>query len=291
MRQFLIDWVSDIFGSGLFSSVESILNWNPSSGEFTTVWGIICNVYENVCVPIGMGLVLIYFMVNVIEKSTQQQSIDVEHIIKLLLKLFIGLYLIEHGLEIMASIYSLSFGLVKGIAGLQSDDAAYGGPGNDVVAAIWKQLTGEDINKDVKWGVLDVFSKFIPVFFQLILPWIFTLIMKIVVYFVCYTRLIEFYLKTAAAPIALSDFFTEGVHSNGWKFVKGYIATALQAGIIMLAVVVFNGIAGGIMNGGVAGILDIGYMLFTIKYLALGIATIGVMLKSLSLAKELVGVN
>lgn len=289
MRETMISWVNDIFGSGLFSAVESILNWNPSSGDFRTAWNIICNIYENICVPIGMGLVLIYFMVNVIEKSTQQQSIDVEHIIKLLLKLFIGLYLIEHGLEIMASIYSLSFGFVKGIAGLQGN--ASGGAGTEAAAAAWKSLTGEDINANIKWGAWDFVSKVLPLCLQLLLPWLVTFIMRIVVYFVCYTRLIEFYLKTAAAPIALSDFFTEGIHSNGWKFVKGYIATALQGGIIMLAVVVYNGLASHIFGGSWAELITGEYGLFVIKYLALGIATIGVMLKSLSLAKELVGVN
>ncbi len=291
MRDFLIGWVEDIFGSGMFSSVEEILTMNPSK-DFDNVWDFLCNVYESVCVPIGSGLVLIYFMVNVLEKSTQQQSFDIEHMFKLLLKLFFGLYLIEHGLELMAAIYALSFAFVEDIL---FQGTVYGTAGANwqfgYADNVWRALTGESIDSNEEWGLLKIISPGIfPVFFQLIIPWLCTVIMKIVVNFVCYTRLIEFYLKTAAAPIALSDFFTEGIHSNGWKFVKGYIATALQAGVIILAVCIFNGISSDIISGG--GFDDPGgYWKFLFKYLALCFATVGVMLKSMSLAKELVGVQ
>lgn len=281
MRDFLISWVNDIFGEGLFSSVEGVLKMNPSTAPFDSVWSIVQTLYNNVCVPIAMGLVLIYFMVNLIEKSTQQQSLDLEHVIKLLLKLVIGLYFIEHGLELMASIYEISFGFLNNIIG--QNKASDIMPAN-IAADVWKELADEDINANIKWGVLDTIGKGMLILLELVFPWLCTIIMKVVINFVCYTRLIEFYIKTIAAPIALSDFFTEGVHGNGWKFIKGYIAIALQAGIIMLAVVVFNGIADGIFAGAGSG-----YWAFLIKYLALGFAAIGVMIKSLSLTKEIVG--
>ncbi len=281
MRDFLIGWVDDIFGEGLFDSVESVLSMNPSNGDFASVWSIVNTLYNNVCVPIAMGLVLIYFMVNLIEKSTQQQSLDLEHIIKLLLKLIIGLYFIEHGLELMASIYGLGFSFLNSIIG--HNNAGDIMPA-DIKANVWKELADENINENIDWGVLDTIGKGLTILLELVFPWLCTIVMKVVINFVCYTRLIEFYIKTITAPIALSDFFTEGVHGNGWKFIKGYIAIALQAGVIMLAVVVFNGIADGIVEG--AG--D-GYWAFLIKYLALGFATIGIMIKSLSLTKEVVG--
>lgn len=278
LRDTCQEWVEEIFGGGIFDDVSNTLQLNPSTGEYADVWNIVSTIYENVCVPVGMGLVLIYFMVNIIEKSTQQQSLDLEHIVKLLLKLVVGLYFVEHGLELMASIYSLGFGFLTNVINEKPPDYSLG----EVKEQVWKSLTGEDW--EGSWGKLEGLLNFISVGFQVLLPYLVTLVMKIVVNFVCYTRLIEFYIKTATAPIALSDFFTEGVHGNGWKFIKGYIAIALQAGIIMLAVVVFNAIAGSLLASE-----DITYWGFLTRYLALAFATIGVMIKSLSLTKEVVG--
>lgn len=277
MRETLQRWVEEIFGTGIFSDVKKVLSLNPSTGDYAGAWGIAESIY-NVCSTIGMGLVLIYFMVNLIERSTQQQNFDLEHLVKMLLKLFVGLYFIEHGLELMATIYSLSFGFINDV----TNAAVKGDKLNNITHKVWKELTGENWEGS-DWGVLDTLSN-LTVMLELIIPWLVSKVMKVVINFVCYTRLIEFYIRTAAAPIALSDFFTEGVHGNGWKFIKGYIALALQAGIIMMSVVIFNAISGGIVNA--AGN---GYWAFLIKYFALAFATIGVILKSLSLTKEIVG--
>ena len=282
LRDTCIDWVRGIFGTGLFDDVQGILLLNPSSGLYRDVWNIVSSLYTNVCVPIAMGLVLIYFMVNIIEKSTQQQSLDLEHIIKLLMKLVLGLYLIEHGLEIMAEFYSLGLSFLQSVIG--EAKAAY--KANDLIESAWYGLTGEGLTGS--WGTLESLGKFMDLFWDLGIPFIVIKILTVVVNFVCYTRLIEFYLRTATAPIALSDFFTEGVHSNGWKFLKSYIAVALQAGIIMLAVVVFNAIASALL-GSSPDLSGGNYWSFMVKYLALAFATAGLMIKSLSLTKEIVG--
>lgn len=281
LRETFQGWCQQIFGSSLFSDVETVLRINPSSGAYSGVWSTISNIYQNVCVPIGMGLVLIYFMVNLLEKSTQQQGFDLEHMIKLLLKLFVGLYFIQHGLELMASIYSLGFAFLTDIANVSSADFA----SNSFARDAWTSLTGESWNGD--WGFFESIGKIFSVGIPLLIPWLVTLVMKVIVNFVCYSRLIEFYIRTAAAPIALSDFFTEGVHGNGWRFVKGYIAVALQAGVIMLSIVIFNAIAAGLFPES----MTVEYWGFLLKYLAVAFATIGVMLKSLSLTKELIGAN
>lgn len=278
MRETFYGWCEQIFGNGLFDSVYKTLSLNPSTGQYADVWKLIEGIYNGVCVPLGMGLVLIYFMVNVIEKSMQQQSFDIEHMVKLLLKLFFGLYIIQHGLEIMSAIFSLGFAFL---------DSVYKAPdsGVDRTLKAWISLTGE--GRKGEWSFWDSIVKVFTVGVPLLIPWMVSLAMKVVAGFVCYSRLIEFYIKTAAAPIALSDFFTEGVHGNGWKFIRGYIAVALQAGIIMLSVVIFNALAGALFPAS----LSIEYWDFLIKYLALALATIGVMLKSLSLTKEIVGAN
>lgn len=279
LREKLQDMLTDLFAGGLFDDVGNVLSLNPSTGIYEIVWNVAVAIYDSICVPIATALVLIYFIVNIIERVTQQ-NFDLEYVIKSLLKLFVGLYLIQNGLTLMTTIYSLSFSFLNEVVSNNIAEANL----KMTAQTAFKQLTGEAWNQTESWGTLKTIGHawdYITVF----IPWICLNVLKIVIRFVCYTRLIEFYIKTATAPIALSDFFTEGMHSNGWKFIKGYIAIALQAGVIMLSVVIFNAIAAGIYTSG-----D-GWWAFIIKYFALGFATVGVMLKSLSLTKEIVGAN
>ncbi len=280
IRETLQGWCTDIFAGDMFKGVETILKLNPSTSEYQTVWNVVCNIYEDVCVPVGMGLVLIYFVVNLYERAMQQNNFDLDHIVKMLLKLFFGLYFIEHGLELMASIYSLGFSFVSDIAATGGKEYSSAG----VVKKVWTSLTGEAWKGE--WGKLESIGYFLAYGISLLIPFLATKILMVVVNFVCYSRLIEFYIRTAMAPIALSDFFTEGTHSNGWRFVKGYIAVALQSGIIMLAVIVFNSVGNALLGSEVES-----YWVALIKYLALAFATVGIMLKSLSLTKEIVGAN
>lgn len=282
MRDFLQRWVEDIFGSNLFESALNILKMNPSTAfeleGVSSLWGVITNVYNNVCVPIAMGLVLIYFMVNLIERSMQQQQLDIEQVIKLLLKLVVGLYFIKNGLELMSQIYSLGLSFLNSVVDVGADSTDM----DELRDTAWEYLTGEKWNAG-DWGWKKMFKKGIPALAQLFFPWLGSLVLKVTVSAVCYFRLIEFYISTCMAPIALSDFFTEGTHSNGWKFVKNYIALSLQLGVIMLAVVVFNRMYA------VLFVDTSNYASFLVKFFALGFSCVGVMLKSRTLAKEIVG--
>ena len=293
MRELLQGWVSSIFGTGMFESAEGILGVNPSDGRYQTIWKVISGLYDNVCVPIAVGLVLIYFMIHLIERSMQQQQLDLEQIVKSLMKLILGLYFIQHGLELMAEIYGLGMAFLNDI--VSSNSVGSSTPGDAIAREAWKELTGE--NWDGDWGIWDAFSKGMPLFLQLFLPWLGSQIIKLIAIGVCFFRWIEFYILTCTAPFALSDFFTEGLHGNGWRFVKNYIALALQGGIIMLAIVIFNGIIVTFLPSGslvdmavpIVGMGKAAY--FLLMYLAGGAACGAVMLKSRSLAKEIIGVQ
>ncbi len=299
-----MDWLRDLcqtfvkytFGGGIFQSAANMLTMNPSTGDFAPVWKIITGIYDNVCVPIGMGLVLIYFVVNVIEKSTQQQTIDVEQIIKLLLRLFIGLYFVEHGLELLASVYSLGLNFVQTVFGNTVND-----PKMISAETAWAMLTGE--KWDESWGFGDIFKGIGVLIFSFI-PFILFWIMNAIVTIICYLRLMEFYVRTAMAPIAFSDFFTEGLHGNGWRYFKSYIAVALQGGVIMLVLVICGALSSAILPeylniteieginqflGTTAYMFQ--YILYVLKLVVVYCSAIGLMLKSLSLTKEIVGAN
>lgn len=293
MRGLLQKWVEYIFGNGMLGMAKNILDINPSTGSFSTVWKVFAGLYENVCVPLGMGIVLIYFLANLMERSMQQQQMDVEHVIKMLLKLVVGLYFIEHGLELMTSIYSMGLSFLNEIVGKKSVGEYTAG--DTIAHEAWKSLSGEEW--EGKWSFIQNISKGLPLLLQLMLPYILSWLIQLVVCAVCFFRLIEFYIITCMAPIALSDFFTEGLHGNGWRFLKNYMAIALQMGVILLAIVAFNGIIVGFLpKTGLADvvvpIVGLGKAAYVIiMYIACGAACCAILLKSRTLAKEIVGAH
>ena len=319
MREFLQNVVSFVFGGGMMSNALNFLDLNPSQDKFADIWNIVCGIYDNVCVPIGLGLVLIYFVVNLMERSMQYQQFDLEHIFKALIKLVVGMYFIKNGLVLMATLYSLGLAFLHSIVntglggyvciecGAEYTDfvknCICGGSlkaitestaGDALARSAWTELTGEPW--EGRWGFMESLGKGFPVLLQLLLPWALSWGLQLIVIAVCFFRLIEFYILTCAAPIALSDFFTEGTHSNGWKFVKNYIAMCLQMGIMMLAIVAFNGISAAFLPTRgwedmvpLAGLGKFGWFIFV--YLAAMVSCAAVLLKSRSLAKEIVGVQ
>ena len=104
---------------------------------------------------------------------------------------------------------------------------------------------------------------------------------------ICYTRLIEIYIRAAFAPIAFSDFFHNGFQGGGWRFLKSFLAVCLQGAVILCIGAIFGALMPVIFNlGG-----DTTFFSAMGRYFAILAAAVMLMFKSLSLTKEFVGVN
>lgn len=289
-------------GGGMFTFPASFVLINPSTGNYSAAWDTITTLYDSVCVPLGMGLMLIFFMVGMIERSMQQQQLDVEQVIKMLLRLVLGLYLVENGLEIMAQIYSLGLSFARDIWELNT----YEGLNEDITHAAWKIMTGEDW--EGSWNFLESIVIGFPTMITLMFPYVGSTILVITLYFTIFGRLLEFYIMTCTAPIALSDFFIEGTHSNGWRFLKDYLAGALQLGMVLLIWIIFTALTASLLpatswylyaediaSGAIAApeeqTYTLDWLMFGAEYIALACAGSSAMLKSRTWAKELLGVR
>lgn len=266
----------------MFAPIYDLLSINPTTGDYSTVWKTVQRLYDEAVVPVATGIMLIYFLVAILEKSKADQF-NLEQFLMIFIKLIIAQYLIENGLTVLTWIYSLGFSFLNAITDVVGKDTTFS---KDTADAVWNVLVGEDVDPSDGFK-LKYLGTVIGALCQLIIPFLITMILKIVVYFICYTRLIELYVRTCIAPIALADFFTEGIHGSGWKFLKNYMAIALQGAIIMVAAVIFTALAAGLLKGTIAD--SSGYWSWLVKYLALAGATVGLMFKSLTLCKEMVG--
>lgn len=274
MTGMLMDWFEDIFGSGIFKAVEDVLCINPSTGDYSAVWNAIYSVYTNVMVPIALGLMLIWFLVALMEKSATDQ-VTIEQVLMLFVKLIAAKFLIDFGFELFAKLWGLGNSLVAEVGEAFSDGDATSFDYKE----LWKEMTGK------AWGKKLGLFKSIGLMCQLLLPWLASKIIIACIYFICYSRLIEMLLRLLAAPVAVSDFITEGLHGSGWKYLKNFLAICLQ-GMIIVAIAQLYPL---VMSGVFTNLSDDGFWTIILKQLAFSFSAIALMFKSLSISKELVG--
>lgn len=270
-----------VFGGGLFDSVLKNLTMNPQT-SFGDVWTFIGNVYHNFMVPIALGLMIIWFLVAFIQKAASE-NVTFESLFLSFTKLVVAKFLIENGLTILTDLWSFGIASVNQLSGLGSSISNAGGESmlsEAVLTSIWKELTGCD-SLDKNPG----FIKALGAIVQLLVPWIVAWAMQIIVQFICYSRLIEMIIRMMAAPVALSDFMTEGLHGAGWKYLKTFFAIVFQGALLYLIAVVFSKLMGSVFTG------TQGFWEVLTAYFVFGFSACALMFKSLTLSKELFGVN
>lgn len=265
-----------MFAGGLFDQLVNILTANPSKADsiYYTAWELIVSTYDTYVVPIGLGLMIIWFLVAFVQKASSEQM-NFDQIFLLFVKLIAAFYLMEHGLELFSKLWGFGNSLMTDLmGGKKLGDATIS---QAALNEAWKSLTAGKTYPD-----LPGFWRSLACFGQLLFPWLLCAALSGVASFIAYSRMIEMMLRVVAAPIALSDFFSEGLHSTGWRYIKTFLAICLQGFMILLIAKIYSSIVGKIITGG-------SFMELTVGFLVISFAAIALMFKSLSLCKEMVG--
>ena len=92
------------------SNFSGLYKINFDSGVFGTLWNGLESIYELV-IPIGYLLVILYFVLEIIEHTTRD-SFNIEQLIKMLIKLFVGVIFITNGLKLLKGVATFNNGLV-----------------------------------------------------------------------------------------------------------------------------------------------------------------------------------
>ncbi len=132
----------------------------------------------------------------------------------------LGFFLIDRGFELLNLLFELGVKFVDTVNGWIS-----GGLGQIDKSLSDKIIEEFNSQKFAKIGFIDDIFKFCYLFFPYILSWLLGMCVKII----CYTRLIEIYIRAAFAPIAFSDFFHNGFQGSGWRFLKHSLPSVCKA--------------------------------------------------------------
>ena len=283
------EWFTDVFGGGQFSGVYRVLSeiLLGAGSKYTEATSLVKTIYTNVMVPFAMALLVIYFVCSMIEKSTNEQF-TYEQMFLLCAKMVVTVFLIDQGYEIMLKLQEVGLAF---LSSFKNEATALGlslsGGGeeyienNSQLTMLYRKYTGESYPDDPDfWGVL---THLFPGIITLFIIWMLSFVVKICVYVVTFMRILEIFVRTMFAPVALSDMFYNGLNSTGFRFLKSYLAVSLQVVMIYGCIILYT-----VMLGDLAAFSGDAFL---VKYLGLMAATVGLLFKSQSLIKEIVGTN
>lgn len=278
MNDVLRGMLNDAFGSDLFDGVVDVLTINPQT-KFPTAWNIMTTVYDRIMVPLAIGIMLIWFVCAFLEKTTHEDFTFEKWFLEFG-KLIVCQYIIVHGLELLAVFMSIGIALFNQIQSLGVGSLT--NPDN-LSHTVWHIITGKDWSENL--GTLQAIGYFL----LFAIPWLCSLIVGLIIKVIAYSRLFELLLRGAIAPLAFSDFFGQGMQGAGYKFLKNYFAVAIQGIIIYVILLLLSIIMVDVIAAYVNDTMSL--IAFFGTYFATLFAAISLILKSLSLSKELIGVN
>lgn len=163
------------------------------------------------------------------------------------------------------------------------------------------ELVMEDFNEAFAGGPLDFLNN-ISVFITLLIPHFLSGICKLACYFTAMSNALMLIVMVIFAPISVVNCFDEGMRSAGIRYLKTFLATALTFAVIvgvLYASMLINGAiminalqANDITNIADSEALTAFAASFDIFYILTGIrlASVGVILKSMQIAKSVVGI-
>lgn len=271
-KEALKDMVTTLFSGEIVGPILNILRRNFAEDWLGQMQGVI----ETFLIPLGMTMVLIYFLMEIID-HLQFNPTTFEFLLKSFIKLFVGLYVVGNCIQIFIDFNSATITLINNVATKimwKADDKVSSGTVNinDMIKLIEKSNTATRIGY-LAW---------------LMIAMIILLGINLLVNFIMYSRLLKQYLMATFAPIALSDIISGGFNSRGFKYIKQYLALCLQGLIILITVYASSTVIKYISGG---GDLKAEFTIsFFASYLISQLVVAASIMKSEQIAKEIIGV-
>lgn len=235
--------------------------------SLTGIWSVI-NSVNSAILPVGYSLLTLFFLIGLVNKSMSFRIIRIEDIIRLLTRLLIAKAVMVRSFDLMNMIYNMSmsaiFSVNVSVETIKIVDTA----------ALAEQISKMNLIEKILFQ-----SQFTPIS-------IVSFILNIMVFVICYGRILEICVHTALSPIPISMLSSEDYAGSTKRFFQHYIAICLQGLIIVLVGMLFGGLAETLLvNVGENADFGIG------TSIALSIMLILVLSKSEAWAGKITGVN
>ena len=245
----------------------------------TTMYSLVHGVWQVAILPIGCGVLGFVFTIKLIQISQKMDGNaslpGVKEVVFLLVFFAVFLFLIQNSFDLMASIYSITKLAIERVINM------FGTGGAIDLNAVSIVTTDDDVAALVAMLIVALIS------------WVVVLVAYIVALVVSWARAIQLYLMAAFSPIPLALMGTEDTRQIGIGYVKNFVAVCLAGIIILVLLISFPIILGGLnaANPGTGTPIDgiANGLTYALQYLAMCILLILSLVKSGRWARDIVG--
>lgn len=243
-------------------------------GGFSSIWDGVVKISNNVLEPIAVLVVVVIFLLSLVEKVSTEQF-TLESVLKDVIKLCMGLYLVTNAVEIVVGTIELGNALINEVTAAdflaRPQLSAY----KDEI------LTGSQLKEFGNFVATVLLGVFFLIF--MLIEMFIILIMKCV----CTIRTLEIAIRTSMAPIALADTFAGNLlNSHAINFIRSFAALCLQGVFITIISYVLPMFWGGLFVNCTSMWDVLGGLL---SMFVISISCLLLMFKSGSIAKEMLG--
>lgn len=214
----VLDTIIDAFTALLKDASAPDVAWLKLSDTWSSVVGNafregrLQNVY-NYLVMIGIGMAIVYFLIEMNQKlALEGRDLNMKSMFAPFLKFVCAIVAIRYSGEIVSYILMMNDNFVQHIADISPVQ------GN------------QEVSVDSAGG----FLLLLFVVFVCIIGLLLSIVLKLVWMYKAMLYQMEVYFRLALLPVAVADVYS-GMHSNGIKYIKGFLALGIYA-VSMLVV-------------------------------------------------------
>lgn len=260
-----------IFGTNLGKEAADILT-EYQNLEAIKDW---IGKFDDVLLPIASVLVSIYFIMALADKVSSD-NFSTDQFISLCIKLVISIAVINNATELAKII------------------AEFGTKFTEAIGDIANVASTTELTEAFQEAG---FIETIVMVIIAIIPALFAMIIRLILYFMIFGYVLEIEVRSALAPLGFADFVIGGANSNGMRYLKKLIALGIQGGLIVIALsagtALMSGIVDTLLTGidlSVTGIMNLIFSPTSIlKLLGVQMAMVGLVGSSKSIANEVIG--
>lgn len=267
--------LNDLNGNkGMNADIEANAIFAPGS-SLRNIWienqDVLKKMY-NIVFGYGLALSLVFFILYLTREASEGRwNIDI--FVKACIMLVVSAWIMAHGFDLICNFIDLGTAMGRSIMNSEAS--------KEVPTAIVDQGFVDRLNSanGKLWGTIANVSGW----FQLIFPWVLNNILLLYIQVQVYMRMIELFIRAFFAPLALGDMYSGGSNPTGMRYLRSFLACALQGVIIIGTLYVYRMVGSGISSTD-------GFFGFA-GNLAILAAAAGFIGKSSSFAKEICGVG
>ena len=251
LTDWLTNWLKELLIGGIMGNLEGLFDYvNTQVGEIAVqvgttpaawnagVFSLIRQLSETVILPIA-GLVLTfvatYELIQMLLEKNNMHEVDVANLYKWMFKTACAILILSNTFNIVMAVFDVSQSVIASAAGLVQGSTDISA---DMLTGLRTTLEAMELGP-----LLGLFMQSLVI--KLAMP-----IMSIVIFVICYGRMLEIYVLASLAPIPMATLSNRELGGMGQNYIKSLFAVGFQGLLILVCVAIYAVLIQGVATSG-----------------------------------------